>query len=104
MPKMGMPRRRGRILLVFLVAFGGWAAGKWWEQEQQLRAQEATLTRLKQEAVNLGRKREALAEQVKRLENEDYVAELARQYFFLSKPGETLYLMPRTPQPPAPNH
>lgn len=98
MPKTGMRRRRSRILLALLVAFGVWATEKWWEQEQLLRDQEATLARLKQEAVDLGRTREALAAQVKRLENEEYVVELARRYFFLSKPGETLYLTPRTPQ------
>ncbi len=59
------------------------------QQEQQQEELDETLVYLQQEETDL-------REEIELLQDYDYIAEIARRDFFLTKPGETLFQLPRS--------
>ncbi|MDQ0340650.1 cell division protein DivIC [Caldalkalibacillus uzonensis] len=77
----------GLLLVVFLI----WASVKWWEQQQMLQEMEAELNML-QVKVNEAEERQVeLETEINRLHDPEYIAEIARRDYFLSRQGETIF-------------
>lgn len=77
----------GLALLFFLV----WAACKWWEQEQMIKEMQAEVAAM-QKRVEEARQRQAeLRLEITRLHDLEYIAEIARRDYFMSKGNETIF-------------
>ncbi|EGL81873.1 Septum formation initiator [Caldalkalibacillus thermarum TA2.A1] len=84
-------RRRMQAVGLLLVLFLTWAGLKWWDQQQMLQEMEAELNLL-QVQVEEARKRQAeLKTEINRLHDPEYIAEIARRDYFLSREGETIF-------------
>jgi len=63
------------------------------EKAIQEKQQEVDALSLESKVVQL--ENEKLQQKVERLDDEDYIAEIARQNYYLSKPGEILFIVPQ---------
>jgi len=79
------------ILILFLFWAGYTGYNQWVtiqqkkDQIENLQAQEQAITKDKQN----------LEKQIMFLQKDDYIAEIARKYYFLSKPGEYIFISPQ---------
>jgi len=87
-------KRRIRISLFIVLFFSIWTGYTLYLQSGVLAEKEAQLEALKQEAASVQQKQTELIYKVSRLNDKEYIAELARKHFFLSKPGEIIYVIP----------
>ncbi|MFY0545798.1 FtsB family cell division protein [Brevibacillus sp. H7] len=87
-------KRRIRLFLFFVLCFSVWTGYTLYLQSGVLAEKEAQLEALKQEAANVQQIQAELTYTVGRLNDKEYIAELARKHFFLSKPGEVIYVIP----------
>lgn len=87
-------KRRLRILFFLIFVFTLWAAFTWHAQGGVLAEKKEELEQRQAEIKALQEKRETLEYEIKRLHDEEYIAELARKYYFLSKPGEVIFVTP----------
>ncbi|UTR12454.1 septum formation initiator family protein [Evansella sp. LMS18] len=93
-------RRKGLIrrLTVFgfvcalIVVFTGVTL---YNQHMVIQEQEAKQNELDKEMLTLEKEAKELTEEIELLQDPDYIAEIARRDFFLTKPGETLFQLPR---------
>ncbi len=93
-PDSVFKRKRIKLLILLLLAFTvwvGWTLYGQWED----------LTKTKQEIAELEKLEERILNEKSRLEREkillhnyDYIAEIAREYYFMSKPGEIIIISP----------
>lgn len=65
----------------------------YWKQANALDAQIATA---KEQATTIQTQHDALSQQVQLLQQDDYVAKLARSEYYLSKNGEIIFNTPKT--------
>lgn len=93
-PKNIGSKRRKRLVYFLLGGFLLWATYVYIGQEQRLDVQRAELEKLQAEMTALQGEREAHLHQVQRLHDLEYIEQLARKDYFLSKPGETLFITP----------
>lgn len=82
----------GLIIVVFMV-FTGITL---YSQITTIQEQEVRQQSLEEELFMLEREEAHLTEEIELLHNPDYIAEIARRDFFLTKPGETLFQLPRS--------
>ncbi|WCN37780.1 FtsB family cell division protein [Aneurinibacillus uraniidurans] len=87
-------KRRMRVLQIFVVLFLGWAGYTYYEQSQELAEKQRSFADLQRQADETKQKQKELELQVKRLNDSQYIAELARQQLFLSKQGEVIFITP----------
>ncbi len=87
-------KRRIRLFLFFVLCFSVWTGYTLYMQSGVLAEKEAELAALKQEAANVQQTQAELTYKVSRLNDKEYIAELARKHYFLSKPGEIIYVIP----------
>lgn len=95
-PQPHPQHRRGSRLLMLILGIGlllflTWAGKTWWEQEQKLAKMEANLAELEQKVQQAKREQEELLLEKERLHDLEYIAEIARRDYFLSREGETLF-------------
>jgi cell division protein DivIC len=87
--------RRLRLLGLLLVAFLIWVGSLWMEQDKLLQAKQAELESIKLKVQEANKEQEELTYQIKRLHDKDYIAEVARRDYFLSRPGEMIFKVPK---------
>ncbi|WP_047154287.1 FtsB family cell division protein [Aneurinibacillus tyrosinisolvens] len=87
-------RRRMRLLQIVVVALLLWACWVYYTQSRQIAEKQSKLAELQGQAAVVNQEKNRLELQVKRLHDNEYIGELARKNFFLSKEGEILFLTP----------
>lgn len=87
-------KRRMRLVMFFVLCFSVWTGYTVYLQSGILSEKEAELTKLRQEATDVSRSQAELTYKVSRLNDKEYIAELARKTYFLTKPGEQIYVVP----------
>ncbi|OQP04397.1 septation inhibitor protein [Geobacillus sp. 46C-IIa] len=63
-------------------------------QAKTIDGKTAEKQRLKEELAKLERQEKQLKEEMKKLHDDDYIAELARKKYYLSKDGEIIFVLP----------
>ncbi|NNU85141.1 septum formation initiator family protein [Geobacillus sp. BMUD] len=63
-------------------------------QEKAIDEKTAEQQKLKEQLAELERKEKQLKEEMKKLHDDDYIAELARKQYYLSKDGEMIFVLP----------
>lgn len=77
----------GAVVLLAAIVF----AGSLWSQASDINAKEAKKAQLLKELDKLEAKKSDLKDEIVKLKDEDYVAELARKDYYLSKNGEIIF-------------
>lgn len=84
-------RNRLKLLGVLLTIFVLWAAGEWKDLHAVLEQKKQELAEIQAEVEAENEVQLDLIYQVKRLQDDDYIAEVARRDLFLSRPGEMIF-------------
>jgi len=92
--RMKGQKRRLRVLGVVVTAFCLWAGFTWYDQQATLLEKKEELKKVEQLANQEKLENDELKYQVSRLNDRDYIAEIARRDYYLSKPGEIIFLTP----------
>jgi len=87
-------RRRMRLFFFFVLCFFIWTGYTLYLQSGVLAQKKTELESLKQEAAVLQQKQEELTYEASRLNDQEYLAELARKRIFYTKQGESIYVIP----------
>ncbi|WP_289139925.1 septum formation initiator family protein [uncultured Brevibacillus sp.] len=87
-------RRRMRLFFFFVLCFFIWTGYTLYLQSGVLAQKKTELETLKQEAAALQQKQEELTYEASRLNDQEYLAELARKRIFYTKQGESIYVIP----------
>ncbi|GED72025.1 hypothetical protein BRE01_57270 [Brevibacillus reuszeri] len=87
-------RRRMRLFFFFVLCFFVWTGYTLYVQSGVLAQKKTELDTLKQEAASLQQKQEELSYEASRLNDQEYLAELARKRIFYTKQGESIYVIP----------
>lgn len=87
-------RRRMRLFFFFILCFFIWTGYTLYLQSGVLAQKKSELDTLKQEAAVLQQKQEELTYEASRLNDQEYLAELARKRIFYTKEGESIYVIP----------
>jgi len=87
-------RRRMRLFFFFVLCFFIWTGYTLYLQSGVLAQKKTELETLKQEAAVLQQKQEELTYEASRLNDQEYLAELARKRIFYTKQGESIYVIP----------
>src|SRR4051794_39020836 len=91
--KVGQKRRK-RLLLFMIIPFCIWAGFTWYDQESALVKKREDLVKVSQSLNQVQLENEELTYQVQRLHDKEYIAEIARRDYHLSKPGEVIFITP----------
>ncbi|OEH84350.1 hypothetical protein BHU72_11130 [Desulfuribacillus stibiiarsenatis] len=89
-----LPKWKKLILTGFIIYLLFIARGVY-HQEKMISLKDAEVQQLEQQLHSIKSEHEDLQGRVDRLHDEDYIAELARQNYYLSKPGEILFIVPK---------
>ncbi|MFD1407072.1 septum formation initiator family protein [Kroppenstedtia eburnea] len=87
-----LPRRvrlRRRIWLVLMLILFLWSGSEWIIQTRAVHSKEAALVEKRRELASLEKERRELKQEINRLQDEDYLFELARKMGY-GKPGEEI--------------
>ncbi|WP_134685243.1 FtsB family cell division protein [Brevibacillus migulae] len=87
-------KRRIRLVMFFVLCFAVWTGYTAYLQSGILSEKEKELETLRQQATEIKQTQAELTYKVSRLNDKEYIAELARKEYFLSKPGEQIYVIP----------
>ncbi|SDO59835.1 FtsB family cell division protein [Alkalicoccus daliensis] len=79
------------VLLFFLIA-----SVTLFQQHATIQESEQENQQLEQRLAEMETEGKELEAEIEALHDEEYIAELARRDFFMSKPGETLFQLPRS--------
>ncbi|TCS80153.1 FtsB family cell division protein [Tepidibacillus fermentans] len=79
------------ILFLFLV----WAGYTGYNQWTVIQQKKDKIEKLKVQEQNVQKEKQELEKQILLLQKDDYIAEIARKYYFLSKPGEFIFISPQ---------
>lgn len=86
--------RRIKLALIFLVLFLVWAGKGILEQQQHIQEQQQALAEIKHRVDSALDQQQDLIYQARRLQDDDYIAELARKDYFYSHEGEVIFRIP----------
>jgi len=87
-------KKRVRVLIIILLAFTVWAGFTVFRQLVEIKEVHGELLELLEDEQEALAVKEGLENKVLLLQNPEYIAELARKYYFLSKPGEYIFIYP----------
>ncbi|MBO8164885.1 MAG: septum formation initiator family protein [Brevibacillus sp.] len=95
------PNRRGqqrriRLFLFLMLCFSIWTGYTAYLQSGVLAEKERELNKLTQELADIRQINDELKYKVNRLNDKEYIAEIARKNYYLSKPGEVIYVLPES--------
>ncbi len=79
------------LLAVGMLVFLFWAGSEWFDQQAVIEDQQADLAKVRAEAEAATERHRELQEQIDRLHDPDYIAEVARRDYFLTKEGEMIF-------------
>lgn len=89
----GQKRRKGLLLLI-IIPFCIWAGFTWHDQESAITEKKQALNKVGQSLNQVKLENEELTYRVSRLNDKEYIAEIARRDYHLSKPGEVIFITP----------
>lgn len=89
--------RRKRIMYLFLGSFLIWASYNWYEQSKVVQAKKEELQQLEQQLAERLEEKAMLEYKLQRLNDPEYLANLARSNLYLSKPGEIIFTIIEPP-------
>lgn len=94
-----LKRRRGlvrrlSVFAVIILLFTGFAMVTLYQQAGQMSDQKSEIARLEVQQQELKSEEIQLESEIESLQDHDYIAEIARRDFFLTKSGETLFQVP----------
>jgi len=95
--KIGLYRRLTCMTLVFMLIAGS-LVFMLIKQKQTLVAKEQQRIELKRDLAKQKEKKDDLNIQIAKLNDDDYIAKLARKDLFLSEDGEIIFSIPKTPE------
>jgi len=72
-----------------------WAAVTIFKQELKLSEMRDTLSTLHQQENEVLKEQQELQLLTKKLDDENYIAQIARKYYYLSKENETIFVVPK---------
>ncbi|MET3291320.1 septum formation initiator family protein [Brevibacillus fluminis] len=87
-------KRRMRIFMFFVLLFSIWTGYTAYLQSGLLTEKEEQLKQLQAASVAEQKLQAELAYKANRLNDKEYLAELARKQWYLTKPGEIIYILP----------
>ena len=87
-------KRRKRLMAILLASLLIWAGLTWFDQQTTLLVKQDELKKIQQVHDQLNLENEELQYEVNRLHDPDYIAEIARKDYHLSKPGEVIFITP----------
>ena len=87
-------KKRIRAVLFFLLFFLAWAIYTSYEQWTEIQQKKKTIEKLNDQQTVVQQEKQKLEKQMFLLQKDDYIAEIARKYYFLSKPGEYIFISP----------
>lgn len=87
-------RRRIRLFMLIILCFAVWVGYTAYLQSSILAEKAAQLEEYRKQAELAQQIQLELKYTASRLHDKEYVAELARKNFFLSKPGEIIFVLP----------
>ncbi|KHF38326.1 cell division protein [Halalkalibacter okhensis] len=88
--------RRLTVLAIFVVALGSIACVSIYTQASSLEGKRQEQAALEEELKKLQLEEARLREDIKNYNDLDYIAEIARRDYYLTKPGETLFKLPES--------
>jgi cell division protein DivIC len=86
--------RRKRVLGAIVLAVLLWGGFTWYGQQSALATKSQELAKVQSSLQEVKLQNDELNYQVKRLNDRDYIAEIARKDYHLSKPGEVIFITP----------
>lgn len=86
--------KRLRWFSGFFLLFFLWAGSAWLDQKAAIEEKRIELEAIQQKVNTANEEQVELIYQVKRLNDYDYIAEIARRDYFLSRPGEVIFKIP----------
>ncbi|BDG45497.1 septum formation initiator family protein [Parageobacillus sp. KH3-4] len=99
--------RRRRIAIVRFVFFGALLASlssiffyTLHSQSKDIEAKLADKKRVEQQLDKLEKQQKQLEDEIKKLHDDEYIAELARKKYYLSKEGEIIFVVPEKKSAP----
>ncbi|WP_139492583.1 FtsB family cell division protein [Brevibacillus dissolubilis] len=87
-------KRRIRLTMFFVLCFLVWTGYTTYLQSGILTEKEEKLAALQAQADEVQDKNKELNYKANRLNDKEYIAELARKNHFMAKPGEVLFVLP----------
>ncbi|SES40847.1 FtsB family cell division protein [Salipaludibacillus aurantiacus] len=93
--KKGLIRRLSVFAIIFSLIMGV-AGVTLYQQHTSIQAQKEENRQMEEELQLMEREEESLKQEIEWLHDPEYIAELARRDFFLTKEGETLFQLPRS--------
>lgn len=88
-------RRRMTLLAVCIIALIYWSSSVWAAQQKVIAEKQEELEALQVQVNQATEQQVELTYKMKRLEDLEYIAEVARREYFLSKPGELIFMVPK---------
>jgi len=83
-----------KLLVLILVAFISWTGYTSYHQWLNIKEKKLIFKELKEKEEEVLTTQKELEKKVLLLKNNEYIAEMARKYYFLSKPGEIIIISP----------
>jgi len=87
-------KRRMRIVMLFVLCFFVWTGYTFYVQSISLSDKEAELQALLHEKAQAKQTQDELVYKANRLNDKEYIAEIARKNYFMAYPWETLIITP----------
>lgn len=87
-PSVGA-RRRLKLLLIVVVLFMGWAGYTLLTQQHHTAQRSGQLQEVKAKLLNAQQQNDALQQEIKRLNDPEYIGQIARKEQGMGLPGET---------------
>lgn len=88
-------RRRLTIWLLVCVLFLTWTGIQWFHQIDQLSDKRRELKRTAQQLSEAEAEKRELQIEIEHLHDPEYIAELARKEYYMTKKGEIIFINPR---------
>lgn len=88
--------RRLSVFAVFMILFFALTGFTLLQQQSSIQQQKVEQEKLDEELLQMEKQQSQLSQEIEWLHDPEYIAELARRDFFLTKPGETLFQLPRS--------
>ena len=93
--KRNPSKKRIKWTIIILLIFSAWTGFTVYNQWLDISVKEKKMADLKNEQAKVMENKNNLEEKVLLLNNNEYIAEIARKYYFLSKPGEIIFISPK---------
>lgn len=87
-------KRRMKLITFLLLLITIWTGYTSYHQWQNIKQKEQKLTALEASYQEQNEHKLELEKKILLLQNDDYIADLARKLYFFSKPGEVIFITP----------